>query len=538
MKLLTKGWLIVAIPSLFEVVLLASLFKTQADAEDAERWAAHSALVMNHASDVREPLLLESARIRNAVIVNDPTPISRPEMWADVDAKIGQLQQLVGDNAEQSRAVAGIREAVTSYRAWADSARLRMENGQREALIAQLREEAGPHRLAEFRARLANFIQTERQLAVERDEDLQQARSSQTTLMIAAVLGSILAAGMASYAFTGNIGKRVAVLAENARRLADGGRLAERVRGDDEISRLDDVLHSTSERLLRANEEAQRYRNEIEQRARELDEVNVHLRAQTQDNEMFIYSVSHDLRSPLVNLQGFSKEIMHATRALATEIEALEVPSASKQRIQALIEDDLHTSLRFIQNAVTRAAGIIDAMLRLSRAGRVEYLPAMIDVNAMAQRVVDAMSGSIRARQATVTIQPGLPPAYGDPTAVEQIFGNLVGNAVNYLDAARAGQIEVGCQSDADAGGDGLNTYFVRDNGLGIASAHLGRMFSAFQRLHGNVSPGEGIGLALVKRVVERHGGRIWVESSEGVGSTFFVALPAQPGQSGLVSGG
>jgi signal transduction histidine kinase len=536
MKLLTKGWLIVAIPSLFEVVLLASLFKTQADAEDAERWAAHSALVMNHASDVREPMLLESARIRNAVIINDPTPISRPEMWADLDTKIAELERLVEDNPEQSRAMLGIREAVTSYRNWADSARLRMQNGQREALVTQLRDETGPHRLAEFRSRLSRFIDTERQLARQRDEDLQDARESQTIVLVAAVLGSILAAGLASYAFTSNIGKRLGVLTDNARRLADGSKLAERVRGDDEISQLDDVLHRTSERLLHANEEALRYRSEIEQRARELDEVNTHLRAQTQDNEMFIYSVSHDLRSPLVNLQGFSKEIMHATRDLSTEIEALEVPAASKRRIRELIDDDLHTSLRFIQNAVTRAAGIIDAMLRLSRAGRVEYLPVMSDINAIAQRIVDAMAGTIRTKGATVVIQPRLPPAYGDPTAVEQVFGNLVGNAVNYLDATRPGQIEVGCL--AGSGADGLNTYFVRDNGLGIASAHLGRMFSAFQRLHGNVAQGEGIGLALVKRMVERHGGRIWVESTEGAGSTFFVALPAQPGQTGLISTG
>ena len=536
MKLLTKGWLIVAIPSLFEVVLLASLFKTQADAEQAERWAAHSALVMNHASDVREPMLLESARIRNAIIINDPAGVSRPALWADLDVKISELQKLVDDNPEQGRALQSIGESVHSYHAWADSARQRLEHGQRDALVAQLREETGPHRLAQFRDRLGRFIDTERLLAAERNEDLQDARASQTILLVAAVLGSILAAGLASYAFTSNIGRRLKVLTENARQLADGGRLAERVRGNDEISQLDDVLHRTSERLGHANEEALRYRTELEQRAVELDELNTHLRAQTQDNEMFIYSVSHDLRSPLVNLQGFSKEIMHATKDLSTEIEALEAPAASKQRIHALIEDDLHTSLRFIQNAVTRAAGIIDAMLRLSRAGRVEYLPVMTDVNAMAQRIVDAMSGSIRARGATVVIHPGLPAAYGDPTAVEQIFGNLVGNAVNYLDPKRPGHIEVGCLESGD--GDGLNTYFVRDNGLGIASAHLGRMFSAFQRLHGNVAQGEGIGLALVKRVVERHGGRIWVESTEGAGSSFFVALPGQPGQAGLVSAG
>lgn len=532
MRLLTKGLLIVAIPSLFEVVLLASLFKTQADAESAERWAAHSAEVMNKAAEVREPMLLESARIRNAVIINDPAPISRPDMWADLDIKMGELERLVADNPEQTRGALGVREAINSYRAWADSARDRMLNGHREDLIRQLRDETGPHRLAEFRGRLNGFMDAERHLADERNEDLQDARESQTILLIAAVIGSILAAVAASYIFTRNIGKRIEVVTENARLLAEGGALAARVRGDDEISMLDNVLHQTSEKLTQASNEALAYRNEIESRARELAEVNHHLRQQTQDNEMFIYSVSHDLRSPLVNLQGFSKEITHATRDLATEVDALALPDPDKQKIRAVIEDDIHTSLRFIQNAVTRAAGIIDAMLRLSRAGRIEYQPVMLDIVSMAQRIVSAMSGSIRGKGAEVTVAPALPQAWGDPTAVEQIFGNLVGNAVNYLDPARPGKIEVGCLSGLEQGAgteEGLNTYFVRDNGLGIPSAHLSKMFHAFQRLHGNVAQGEGIGLALVKRMVERHGGRIWVESTEGAGTTFFVALPAQP---------
>lgn len=528
MRLLTKGLLIVAIPSLFELVLLASLFKTQADAEEAERWAAHSALVMNRAAEVREPMLLESSRIRNSVIVNDPKPISRPEMWADLEIKVGELEKLVIDNPEQTRSMQSVRDAITSYRAWADSARERLQNGQREDLVKQLRDEQGPHRLAEFRSRLSKFIEVERKLGDERNDDLQEARESQTILLIAAVLGSIAAAAIASYAFTRNIGTRVGILTDNARRLADGEQLAARVRGNDEISQLDDVLHKTSELLSEANRLAQVHREEVEERARELAEVNAHLRQQTQDNEMFIYSVSHDLRSPLVNLQGFSKEIMHATGDLAEEVDKLDLPDEKKSRIRAVIEDDLHTSLRFIQNAVTRSAGIIDAMLRLSRAGRIEYQQVMVDVNVMTQRIADAMSGSIRSREATVSIQPGMPQAWGDPTAIEQVFGNLVGNAVNYLDPKRPGRIEVGCMSGSGAG-DGLNTYYVRDNGLGIPEGHMSKMFTAFQRLHGNVAQGEGIGLALVKRVVERHGGRIWVESTESVGTTFFVALPSQP---------
>ena len=114
---------------------------------------------------------------------------------------------------------------------------------------------------------------------------------------------------------------------------------------------------------------------------------------------------------------------------------------------------------------------------------------------------------------------------WGDPTALEQVFANLIGNAVNYLDPPREGRIEIGT-TPAPPGVHSLRIFYVRDNGLGIPAVALPRLFNAFQRLHGNVAAGEGIGLALVRRVVERHGGRVWAESREGVGTTFYLSLP------------
>jgi signal transduction histidine kinase len=118
-----------------------------------------------------------------------------------------------------------------------------------------------------------------------------------------------------------------------------------------------------------------------------------------------------------------------------------------------------------------------------------------------------------------------LPAVWGDPTALEQVFANLIGNAVNYLDPSREGRIEIGT-TPAPPGVHSLRIFYVRDNGLGIPAVALPRLFNAFQRLHGNVAAGEGIGLALVRRVVERHGGRVWAESREGVGTTFYLSLP------------
>jgi signal transduction histidine kinase len=154
----------------------------------------------------------------------------------------------------------------------------------------------------------------------------------------------------------------------------------------------------------------------------------------------------------------------------------------------------------------------------------VELDPQKIDLNQTVNRVVEAMSAVVFDHGVKIEIKD-LPTTWGDPTAIEQIFANLIGNAVNYLDPKRPGQIEIGSLPADDKN---TATYYVKDNGLGIAEAYHGKVFQALKRLHPNVAKGEGIGLALVKRMVDRHGGTIWFESTAGVGTTFYVTLPRQ----------
>jgi PAS domain S-box-containing protein len=267
----------------------------------------------------------------------------------------------------------------------------------------------------------------------------------------------------------------------------------------------------------------------VRERTAELESVNRDLAQKNAENEMFVYSVSHDLRSPLVNLQGFSRELEKAGRGLVELLAGDGVPDEVRTRGRDLIDRKVAKAIGFIQTAVLRLSGIIDALLRLSRAGRVEYRWEAVDVAGVVGRVVEAAQGTVAERGAAVRVGP-LPPAWGDRTAVEQVFGNLFGNALAYLDPARPGEVEVGALP-AEAGGG--HTYFVRDNGLGIAEAHQARIFQAFQRAHPGVGAGEGLGLAIVARVVERHRGRVWVESRPGAGSTFFVNLPVPPAGNG-----
>lgn len=257
--------------------------------------------------------------------------------------------------------------------------------------------------------------------------------------------------------------------------------------------------------------------------ATDLVAANRALAQQHAENEMFVFSVSHDLRAPLVNLEGFSQELALVGQDLRALLAADDVPSATRLRGLALLDGDMGEALGFIHAGVARLGTIIDALLRLARAGRVDYARQAVDLNPIVARVSASLGETIAARGARVAVAP-LPPAWGDPAALEQVFANLLDNALAYLDPARQGEISVG-SLPATTG----HTYFVRDNGRGIPAHARDKIFQAFQRLDPAGSQGEGLGLALVRRVVERHDGAIRVESREGVGSTFFVDLPGPP---------
>ncbi|MBI3343287.1 MAG: hypothetical protein HY028_00125 [Gammaproteobacteria bacterium] len=267
---------------------------------------------------------------------------------------------------------------------------------------------------------------------------------------------------------------------------------------------------------------------DLESNQKQLEYYLTDLTRKNEENDMFVYSVSHDLRSPLVNLQGFSRELeMVAQDLRAVLVEGNCTPEAQK-RGMALIDEDMSSSLHFIQAGVVRLSNIMDGLLQLSRVGRVEYQMQHVDLNSIVKRIIDSMQTIISQRCATVTVHK-LPAAWVDSGAVEQIFANLIGNALNYLDPKQPGLIEVGCCADKETTHNAvLNIYYVKDNGLGISEQAKTKLFRIFQRFHPDSAKGEGIGLAIVRRMVERHGGRITVESTEGAGTTFFVALPSQ----------
>ena len=191
-----------------------------------------------------------------------------------------------------------------------------------------------------------------------------------------------------------------------------------------------------------------------------------------------------------------------------------------------VLDEDFEHSIRFIQSAVIRLADIINALLKLSRAGRIEYQVESVAVDQVIARIVESMHSEAERRGVTIQVQ-SLPPVEGDQLAIEQVFANLLDNALKYSNPNRPGKIVVGVLDDELA--TNMRTFFVRDNGLGLPEQGRDKVFKAFERFHGNIAPGEGMGLAIVKRIVNRHGGEIRLESSPGEGCVFYVSLPLAP---------
>jgi PAS domain S-box-containing protein len=265
-------------------------------------------------------------------------------------------------------------------------------------------------------------------------------------------------------------------------------------------------------------ERVQRLTRELEARVTELAAANRELAQKSAENESFVYSVSHDLRSPLVNLQGFSQELALSSGDLEKLLSTAAIPPDTRDKALSLLKGDLAESIAFIRNAVRHLGNIIDGLLRLSRLGRVEYQIEPVDTAGLLADILSAMHSSVEAAGATIEVRP-LPVVMSDRNALGQVFANIIGNALKNFDQRRPGVIEISASAEDPP------VFSIRDNGVGIPKEFQPKLFQVFQQVHQPSSRGEGMGLAIVRRIVERHGGRVWFESSPGIGTTFFFVV-------------
>jgi len=314
-------------------------------------------------------------------------------------------------------------------------------------------------------------------------------RYARVTLALTAL--SILVAAGVGLVLARRLTRPLAGLTEGAREIAQGrfGRRLD-VHTGDELETLAKAFNEMAERLEATRTERERLIGELERRNAEL--------------ERFTYTVSHDLRSPLVTVRGF------------VDLLEKDVAAAAPERVAA--------DLARIRGATSTMEKLLRELLELSRVGRVMNPPERVSLDELARQATALLHGRLRAAGVRVEIGPGLPFVTGDRLRLLEVFQNLIENAVKF----RSGQGEPVVEVGSRPGPDGPVVY-VRDNGVGIDPRYHDRVFGLFERLDPRVE-GTGVGLALVKRIVEVHGGQVWVESEgAGHGSTFCFSLPVAP---------
>jgi PAS domain S-box-containing protein len=245
----------------------------------------------------------------------------------------------------------------------------------------------------------------------------------------------------------------------------------------------------------------------------ELAHLNDQLAEKNRELEQIVYVASHDLRSPLVNVQGYCKELEYSIKELVEQCRG-------GDEARRIVDGDIVDALHFIRQGAARMDVLLTGLLKISRLGRAALKVDEVDMNQVMAEVVGAIEYQIKESGATVDVAD-LPSCRADSTHVGQVFANLLDNAVKYLDTTRRGHIKV-----TGLLREGMAVYSVEDNGVGIAEDHQSIIFEIFHRLNPDQGSGEGLGLTIVQRLLARLGGSITVESTPGRGSCFSVCLP------------
>ncbi len=254
----------------------------------------------------------------------------------------------------------------------------------------------------------------------------------------------------------------------------------------------------------------------------ERDRLMRELEAKNKELESIIYVSSHDLRSPLVNIQGFSRKLAKSCAALNKTLAELDLPPESRDELLKLLTESMPRSIEFITGSVEKMDSLLSGLLRLSRLGRAAITVENLDMHLLMGKIINSLAYQIESTGAQITVGQLL-PCRGDAVQISQVFTNLLDNAIKYRSPERPLEVHI-----SSVVRDDVVQYCVKDNGIGIHPDYQSQVWEIFHRINPRDIPGEGLGLTVSRRILDRLNGTIWLESEEGVGSSFFVTLPAQ----------
>jgi len=253
----------------------------------------------------------------------------------------------------------------------------------------------------------------------------------------------------------------------------------------------------------------------------EIKQMQNTLVAKNKELENYLYVASHDLRAPLVNIQGFSQRLQKQTDAIKKALSEYPPEPQIKQQIEKMTDEGIPKSLNFILTGASKMDALIKGLLKISRTGKVKMTIQKIDMNKMMEKIIRAFHFQIE-KAAAETVVEKLPDCYGDAAMLDQLFSNLFGNALKYRDENKQLVVSVAALTRYDK-----IIYSIKDTGVGIAPRHLEKIWDVFYQADSQApEAGEGIGLSVVKTIADKHKGTIRVESEEGRGSVFYIELP------------
>ena len=252
----------------------------------------------------------------------------------------------------------------------------------------------------------------------------------------------------------------------------------------------------------------------------ERKQIQETIMAKNKEMENYLYVTSHDLRTPLVNIQGFSQRLKKQADSIKTLFTDKKLEPEILHQLGIITDESIPKTLNFVLSNIEKMDALINSLLQLSRTGRVAMNIQKIDMNELFAKILQSLDFQIKETQCKIHIHP-LPECYGDAALLDQLFANIISNALKYSDSERALEITV----DAKKTYNNV-VYTINDTGKGIAQKYLDKIWDVFYRIDPRSSKtGEGIGLSLVKRIAEKHKGKVWAESEENKGSVFHIEL-------------
>lgn len=252
------------------------------------------------------------------------------------------------------------------------------------------------------------------------------------------------------------------------------------------------------------------------------DRLMIELRQKNKELEGIVYVASHDLRSPLVNVQGFSRRLAKNCSEIAGIISRLEIPNGEREKLFPILSSSMPKALGYITSSVEKMDSLLNGLLRLSRMGRAAICFEQLDMQAIITKIIESLAFQIESANARVEVND-LVGCLADAGQMSQVFSNLIDNAIKYRSKDRKLLVRVSSEEFVE----GVR-YCVEDNGIGIPPDQQDKIWEIFSRLDPNGTTGEGLGLTMARRIIDRMGGSIWVESELDVGSSFYVVLPKQ----------